>query len=187
MSAIDWASLKSTMKDFFQILAWAAAVVAVFKAIAEWRKNLRWKQAEMAKTCLDEMWNDQLACAALRMLDWTGLFFKTPDDDTTHEIRHEQRRTSLRVVDTVFPPGDPGPFIRDAFDALFDAFERLEHFISIDLIRFEDVEPRLRYYVSKLATPDERPVAEAFLNEYDFALALCFLERFTAWRLGAAP
>jgi hypothetical protein len=119
------------------------------------------------------------------MLDWTGLSFKTPDGETTPEIHHEQRRTSLRVVDTVFPPGDPGPFIRDAFDALFDVFERLEHFVRIDLIRFEDVEPRLRYYVGKLAAADERPVAEVFLNAYDFKLAPCFLKRFASWNSSA--
>jgi hypothetical protein len=174
------------MKDLFQIAAWAVAVVggliAAFKAIAEWRKNLRWKQAEMAKTCLDEIWNDQLAFAALKMLDWTGLSFKLPDGDRTPQITHEQRRNSLRVIDTEFPPGDPGPFIRDAFDNLFDGFERLEHFIRIKLIRFEDVEPRLRYYVGKLGTDDERPVVEVFLNAYGFALTSRFLERFSSWK-----
>jgi hypothetical protein len=180
-----------TMKDVFQILFWIVAIVggliAAFKAIAESRRNLRWKQAEMAKTCLDEIWDDQLAFAALRMLDWTGLSFPLPDDGgNMSQISHEQRRASLRVVNTEFPPGDPGPFIRDAYDRLFDAFERLEHFIRIKLIRFEDVEPRLRYYVGKLGTADERPVAEAFLNAYDSKLALCFLERFGSWNPAAA-
>jgi hypothetical protein len=170
------------MKDSFQILAWIATVVTAIAAIFQWRKNLRWKQAEMAKTCLDEIWDDKLAFAALRMLDWTGLSFPLPDDDgNTSQISHEQRRASLRVVDTQFPPPDPGPFIRDAYDRLFDGFERLEHFIRIKLIRFEDVEPRLRYYVGKLGTADERPVAEAFLDTYDFKLARCFLERFASW------
>src|SRR6266536_2796093 len=167
------------MKDYFQILAWIATVVAAIAAILQWRKSLRWKQAEMAKTCLDEIWNDQLAFAALKMLDWTGLSFRLPDDSGhTPQISHEQRRTSLRVANTQFPPGDPGPFIRDAYDRLFDGFERLEHFIRIKLIRFDDVEPRVRYYVGKLSTADERPVAETFLTVYDFKLALCFLERF---------
>jgi hypothetical protein len=169
------------MKDFFQILAWLGAVVAVFKAIAEWRKNLRWKQAEMAKTCLDEIWSNELALAALKMLDWTGLSFKQGDGDTTPAISHAQRRASLRIVDTAFPAGDPSPFIRDAYDNLFDGFERLEHFIRIKLIRFEDVEPQLRYYVTKLSAPDERPVVETFLKAYGFARALNFLDRFPSW------
>ncbi|MDQ1636941.1 MAG: hypothetical protein QOF62_280 [Pyrinomonadaceae bacterium] len=175
------------MKDDFQILAWIATVVAAVFAIFQWRKNLRWKQAEMAKTCLDEIWNDRFAFAALKMLDWTGLSFPLPDDGgNTPQISHEQRRASLRVANTEFPAGDPGPFIRDAYDRLFDGFERLEHFIRIKLIRFEDVEPRLRYYVGKLGTADERPVAEIFLSAYDFKLALSFLERFASWNPDAA-
>lgn len=173
-------------KDLFQILAWIVAIVggliAAFKAIAESRRNLRWKQAEMAKTCLDEIWHDPLAFAALRMLDWTGLSFPLHDEDgRTPPISHKQRRESLRIVNTQFPPGDPGPFIRDAYDRLFDGFERLEHFIRIKLIRFEDVEPRLRYYVGKLASRDERAVAELFLEAYGFPSAICFLKRFASW------
>jgi hypothetical protein len=177
------------IKDLFQIAAWAVAIVggliAAFKAIAEWRKDLRWKQAEMAKTCLDEIRDSPLASAALKMLDWTGLSFGLPDGTNSLPIDHEQRRTALRIVNTVFPPGDPGPFIRDAFDALFDGFERLEHFIRIELIRFDDVEPPLRYYVSKLAAPEDRRIIEAFLNEYGFALASSFLDRFNSWKLSS--
>ena len=177
------------MKDFFQIAFWIAAVVggliASFKAIAEWRKDLRWKQAEMAKTCLDEIRNNQLASAALKMLDWDGRSFEESPNKSTSPIYHEDRRSALRVVNPVFPPGDPGPFIRDAFDTLFDGFERLEHFIRIDLIRFEDVEQPFRYYVSKLAAPEEYPVIQAFLKEYSFVLAFRFLDRFAEWRAAA--
>ncbi len=172
-------NLLSTIKDFFQVAAWAVAVVggliAAFIAIAQWRKDHRWKQAEIAKTCLDEIRSDALSHAAIRMLDWTGLSFDLPGGDKTPQISHEQRRSALRTVNTVFPPGDPGPFVRDAFDALFDRFERLEHFIRIKLIRFEDVEPPLKYYVGKLAAPDEREVTNAFLDAYGFELAASFL------------
>lgn len=175
-----------TIKDLFQVAAWAVAVVgglvAAFKAIAELRKDHLWKRAEMAKTCLDEIRDNTLAYAALKMLDWSGLSFELPGGKSTPQIGHEERRAALRTVDTVFPPGDPGPFIRDAFDALFDGFERLEHFIRIKLIRFEDVEPALRYYVCKLAAPEERQVIEAFLGAYGFELAASFLGRFTSWR-----
>lgn len=173
--------MESTIKYLLQILVGVAGLVAAFKAIMEWRKNLRWRQAEMAKTCLDDIWGGS-AHAALKMLDWTGLLFKLPDGGSTAQIDHEQRRIALRIVETVFPPDDPGPFIRDAFDALFDGFERLEHFIRIKLIRFEDVEPPFRYYVGKLASPEEHQVIEAYLNEYGFELATSFLDRFTSWR-----
>ena len=175
--------LEHNMMDYFQVLAWIATAVAAIIALLQWRKNLRWKQAEMAKTCLDEIWNNPLAFAALKMLDWDGLSFPLPNDGGhTPPITHIQRRESLRVVDTQFPPGDPGPFIRDAYDRLFDGFERLEHFIRIKLIRVKDIKPPLRYYVAKLAAPEERHVIEPFLKHYGFALASCFLDRFKSWQ-----
>jgi hypothetical protein len=180
--------LPSIIKDIFQLAAWAVAVVggliAAFKAIEEWRNNLRWKQAEMAKTCVDEVNRNPLATAALKMLDWSGLSFDVPGGGKTGQITHEQRRLGLRTANTVFGHGDDGPFIRDAFDALFDGLERLEHFIRIELIRFEDVEPAFHYYVDKLAVPEERVVIDSFVRTYGFELARCFLERFPAWRAG---
>jgi hypothetical protein len=156
-------------------------LIAAFKAIVEWRESRRWKQAEMAKTCLDEIRDNTLARDALKMLDWEGLSFELTDGTRTPQISHENRRAALRTVNTEFLLGDPGPFIRDAFDSLFDGFERLEHFIRIDLIRFEDVAPAFRYYVDKLGAPDERQVTEGFLAAYKFELAVSFLKRFATW------
>jgi hypothetical protein len=180
-------------KDFFQIAAWGVAVpgglIAAWKAVVELhsannqrKRDLRWRQGEMAKRCLDELFKDRNVSSALTMLDWSGRSYDGPEGKTK-PITHERRHCALRTRDTTFPPGDDSPFIRDAFDALFDGFERLEHFIQIGLIRFEDVENRLRYYVGKLASLEERPVMEEFIREYEFPLVRRFLARFEAWRV----
>jgi hypothetical protein len=177
------------IKEIFQVAAWSVAVIggliAAGKAISELRdstqqkkRDLRWRQAEMAKQLLDELFGSLEARAALKMLDWDGLPYKTPDGGTTQPITHKIRRDSLRTQDPVFRPGEDGPFIRDAYDALFDSFERLEHFIRIELIQFEDVAPVLRYYVSKMWQDDERKVVKSFLDAYGFARASDFLNRF---------
>jgi hypothetical protein len=106
----------------------------------------------MAKSCLDEL--SPYARHALKMLDWDGRNYELSDKTLTHPIFHQTRRHSLRTQNPSFPPGDDGPFIRDAYDDLFDAFERFEHFIRIGLIRFEDVAGMLRYYISKMAQMD---------------------------------
>lgn len=185
--------MDSLTKDIFQVAAWLVAVVgglvAAAKAVIELRRSneqrridLRWKQAEMAKRCLDELFSNREARAALKMLDWDGLAYEKPSG-STKPIDFEKRWDSLRTKNTEFPPGDDAPFIRDAYDALFDGLERLEHFVEIELIRFEDVAKPLRYYVAKLAHPDERPVIEGFLKTYGFALAESFLRRFHEWKL----
>lgn len=186
--------MSQTIKDTFQLGAWAIAIIggliAAFKAVAEMRRSneqrredIRWKQAEMAKRCLDEIFNNAEARAALKMLDWTGSTYLTRENSMTGPITHESRRLALRTEDTVFPPGDDGPFIRDAFDELFDGFERLEHFIRIGLIVFEDVERPFVYYVGKLAGPEDRVVFHSFLKFYGFRSAQEFLNRFQEWRL----
>ena len=137
----------------------------------------------MAKTCVDDIRRDPLSRAALTMLDWTGLSYENPGGGRTGQIDHVQRRHALRATDTKFAVGDDGPFIRFAFDALFDGFERLEHLIRIGLIEIDDVVPPFRYYVSKLAGTEERATMTAFLKAYEFDLALQFLDRFSAWRV----
>ncbi len=185
--------MSQNLKDCFQIGAWAIAIIGglitAYKAVKEMqrsneqrREDMRWKQAEMAKKCLDEIFSNSQARAALRMLDWTGAIYAKPDGTKTGPIKHEERRVALRAKSTFFfPSGDDGPFIRDAYDELFDGFERLEHFIRIKLILFEDVKQPLSYYVGKLAVQEERVVIQPFLKEYGFQLAQDFLHRFPVW------
>lgn len=185
-------------KDLVQVAAAAVAVVggliAAFRAVAEFRRSndqrredMRWRQAEMAKRCLDEMRADPLARAALKMLDWSGLRYERPGGGTTGVIDRDTRRAALRTTNTMFADKDDAPFIRDAYDALFDGFERLEHFTRMKLIDFDDVEPAFRYYVEKMSAPDDRAIFVSFLDTYGFALAAAFLERFAPWRLSQPP
>jgi len=193
--ALDAKDLKVSAytKDIVQVGAWAVAIVgglvAAFMAVAQFRRandqrreDLRWKQAELAKRCLDEIRGDDLACAAMKMLDWVGLTYEKPGGGKTGAIDHNARRAALRTTNTFFVPDDDSPFIRDAYDALFDRFERLEHFIRIHLITFEDVEPAFLYYVERMAGPEDRSVFAAFLESYGFGLAQSFIGRFRPWK-----
>lgn len=176
-----------------QLVVWSVAIVGGLiggaKALSEMHRSnehrhedRRWKQAEMAKKCLDELFGNALARSAMKMLDWDGLEYDVPGGGKTQQIEHGPRRVALRTTDTVFPVGDPAPFVRDCFDALFDGFERLEHFVRIGLILFEDVRQPLAYFVDKLAQPDEAVVMRSFLRTYGFRLAEAFLDRFETWK-----
>jgi hypothetical protein len=123
-----------------QICAWLVAIigglVAAFQAVAQMRRSnvqrledMRWKRAEMAKKCLDQMWGDGLVRAAMKMLDWDKLSYVTPQGRATGPITHEARRMALRITGTEFRADGDELFIRDAFDALFDGFQMLEHLV----------------------------------------------------------
>jgi hypothetical protein len=178
--------------NLFQAAAWIVAatggLVAAFKAIVEMRKateqriaDQRWKQAEMAKKCIDELFNRCLASCAMKMLDWDGREYKC-DSRKTGPISADFRRMALRTEKTVFSPASDEQFVRDAFDELFDGFERLEHFVQINLIQFEDVENQFSYYVDCITRHEDREVFVRFMTAYNFRLGLAFLSRFPAWK-----
>lgn len=190
--------LAKSLMDWFQATAWIVAavggIIAAFKAIVEIRKStaqreddlrwkqteLRWKQADMAKKCIDEIAGRHLARCAMRMLDWSGRTYDY-EGKKTESITSEAMLYALRTSGTVFKPGSDEQFVRDSFDEFFDGLERLELFIRIDLIRFEDVESAFKYYVSRMAKSPVREVMAAFLNQYNFELAEAFVNRFPAW------
>lgn len=182
------------LKDLIQVMTWLIAaiggVIAAFKAVYELKRSneeraealqerrdqFRWRQAEMARTILDQTWRDELAKSALRMLDWSGLKYERAGR-ITEPITHDNMYYALRTSNTQFT--DDEHYVRDCFDQLFDDFERIEHYLNIGLVNWEDIQGRLDYYVSLLAR--QKPIYEQFLATYQFKLALRLLSRFPQW------
>jgi hypothetical protein len=114
----------------------------------------------------------------MKMLDWSGLSY-THEGQKTGPITHEAMAAALRTTNTRFDKFDE-QFVRDAFDQLFDGFERMQHYLTIGLITWDDVKGRLEYYVKLLAR--RKPTFEAFLTAYGFTLAAELLARFPTWQ-----
>ncbi len=178
-----------------EVLTWWTAIAgglfAAWQGIREWRESnaqryedLRWKRAEMAKTCLDEIRDDAGAAAAMKMLDWENLSFKLPDGHDSRRITRAIRNHSLRTTDLSFDTDEQ--FVRDCYDALFDGLQAIEHYVNIRLIEFADVSQPLGYYVELLASPEEFPVMKHYLTEYRFDGALGLLDRFPVWQHASA-
>jgi hypothetical protein len=174
--------------DVAQVVSWLVAsiggVIAAFIAISQSRRDIfermksrRWKQAEMAKIVLDEVYNDEKARSALYMLDWNGRVY-SDGDRLTNPLSTEAVLVALRTTNTHFQPDEM--FVRDCFDRLFDYLERIEHYINISLITFEDVEHSLLYYVNIIAS--QKMVILAFLEEYNYKFTVQFLRRFPSWK-----
>lgn len=56
------------------------------------------------------------------------------------------------------------------------ALEKLEHYISINLIEFDDISYPIYWWIKQL--DQRRNKYEVFLNKYDFGMAINFLNRF---------
>ena len=183
------------IKSFSQLLFWlitaVGAIVAAFRAIKEMqranleraeavqeqRQLLRWRQAEMARSVLDKLWENSLARSAMKMLDWSDKVF-APDGEKTEPITTKFMLNSLRTEHLLFNRSEE--FVRDAFDELFDELAKIEHYLNIGLVLWEDVQERLKYNVSRLH--GHRKVVENFLVAYEYNLTLALLARFSIWR-----
>jgi hypothetical protein len=192
--------MNQEVKDYAEVAAWLVAaiggVVAAFKAVSESQqanveraraleesqRQFRWRQAELARTVLGQLWADPLAHSAMRMLDWSGLSYRHYGR-TTSPISYELLTKSLRTTSTQFDADEQ--FVRDCFDQLFDHFEGFEHYLSINLVAWEDIRGRCEYYVGLLS--HRKAVVEPFLMAYGFALASRYLQRFSSWGTAKVP
>jgi hypothetical protein len=168
------------------ILGGVFAVYKIFHEMAETRRQraeeLAWKRAEAAKKLNDEMLMDDGAKAAMVMLDW---------DDREFEIRSgvfatidgDEHRRALRVSSGAYEEKEV--YVRDCFDNLFYYLALFEHHIRNQLIRFEDVEFPIQYFVDLMSS--HRFVYEEFARAYGYDRTLEFLKRFHSWNGQGGP
>lgn len=175
---------RELIQEFMWIVVSIGGLVAAFRGIHEVLLNRRqrqrehrWRQAEVAKTLLDEIWSNDASQAAMLMLDWTNREYEI-EPGVTVRIVVEDVVGALRTEDISFDLKEA--YIRDCFDEFLDGLQRLEHYIDIDLIHFEDVEYPVAYYVEELTNLRE-PV-ERYLKKYDFTKTGAFLNRFEFWK-----
>jgi hypothetical protein len=157
-----------------------AAFVATLQfsaSVREKQRELRWRQAREGKAIVDELRADVMASNAMKMLDWGSISY---DDNgrKTIPITSEVLLEALRTEKTLFNADER--FVRDCFDSLFDRYERIEQFISNGLIRFEDVQAPVGYFVRLMAK--RRSVFGGFLQKYGYVAALRLCEHFDEWR-----
>jgi len=180
------------LKDAIQSLSWLVAsiggVVAAFKAIAEFRETRLWRRTELAKNIVDEIWADKKCRDAMVMVDWDNREF-TLDSEEKVRINRIEVGPALRTDVQKLTFSKKEVFIRDCFDSLLDALQRLEHYIGTGLISFEDVEYPLDYTVVELCFI--RAEINGYVVAYDFHNAARFLGRYDVWkrldRVGRKP
>lgn len=181
--------LKNWIQAVFWIIASIGALIAAFKAISELRENriqrikeLRWKQANLAKELLDEMFEDKYSMAAMLMLDWDGREFNIVEGKN-EEISYDELPAALTTDADSMKKGfyQKQVFIRDCFDRFFYHLDRLEWCIKTDLILFEDVSFPTSYYIERMKKHQKRfeqIVFENFMDTFGYKAALKFFRRF---------
>ena len=166
----------------WEITAWAVstAIASLGAAMGLWQARqsynqrkleYRWRQAEMGKKLVDEMFEDEDAYNAALIMDKILKEVTLPSGERVPVSMPD-------VVSTLKSPDSSGMemqlYIHRCFDSFFYHLDRFEHFIQINLVRREDVSVPARYYATILSKYDE--TFKAYLNYIGYIRALQFLE-----------
>jgi hypothetical protein len=181
----DTSRLESIWRYATIVSALVAAVVGIEqyrRGVAQSVRELEWRQADMARTLINGMMNDE-GWQAMTMLDW--------EEGGTYEIAPETR---VRIL-----PGDVpvaieaslrrnGPkrtetqrFITDRFDRFLFQVSQLQAAVRSGLVRRDDVTFPLNWYVEKRLCGHKKLLLD-YIAENSTAESRQFFESLDAWQ-----
>ena len=166
-----------------------SALVAMAVGIGQYRRGvsqsireLEWKQADMARTLINRMINDE-GWQAMTMLDW--------EEGRTYEIAPGM---TVRILPRDVPVAleaalrADGPkrtetqrFITDRYDRFLFEVSQLQSAVRSGLVRIEDVQFPLNWYVEKRLCPHKKLLL-AYIAENSTAESKQFFESLDAWQ-----
>lgn len=159
------------------LLGIGGGLLAAIKALFDLRENLRWKRANAAKDFLTEIHDHRLASQAVTMLDWYDSQHDYEIKDLGKKNISYQKVLSALEKEQKECRDEVETFVRDCFDWFFYYIDRIEHYISIKLIRFEDVGPVFKPYVKIIER--DKYIYVKFMNGHEYELAGKFWARYS--------
>ena len=150
--------------DWPELREWGLAAIAtvVFaRGVVEYRNAQKWKRAEWVASEMKDFFQDPNVRNALTMLDWKDrrlpLLLAAPTRDTEKTFEYEEGMLLHALSSATRPQEhdytDPELSIRDSFDRLLDAFERMDSFVQAGLVSPNELRPYLRYWLGIIADP----------------------------------
>lgn len=178
-----WEQLSWQAATFAALFAAIAALVQGAWALRERRRELRWKQAELARVLMDEWFGREPSNTALVMIDEGNGRYGSKDLGA-YDVNAGDVRSALAITGSgdhahATNSSDKDRFLRICFDALFFQFERAQHSIDIGVVRRKDMEVPTGYYVRRLATFASE--VERYLEFSELLRARKFLRSFRGW------
>lgn len=163
------------MQIFDWLLHWVplATFVGAFVAAAAfiWKlrqdaKDLRLKQAEVARLLYNDIHQDEYSMAALLMLDYPGWKYTTKEFSEI-EIFFTDVELALTVMHQVDRPKKE-LLVRRSFDTLFAKFENVVELADkrIGLVRWPDFAALFGFYIHLMREPKVAELLIAYAKEY---------------------
>jgi hypothetical protein len=177
------------LESIARYVAIVSALVAATVGIGQYRRGvsqsmreLEWKQAEMARTLINGMMNDE-GWQAMRMLDWEegrdyevtpGTIVRILPKDVPVAIEAALRAKGSQRTETQ-------RFITDRYDRFLFRVSQLQAAVRSGLVRKEDVRFPLEWYVEKRICSHKK-VLLAYMAENSTIESKQFFESLDAWR-----
>lgn len=194
-SGSPWESLSFKAAAFSAIFTAVGGICAGVWAVVVWRREarwrredreaelkqrqeeLRWKQAELARQLLDDIFDYGPSNDAWRLVD---------GEEVYKDEKGNEYRINMDMVRRALPKpwsdecAGPEVYIRWCFDALLYYLERLEQSVQIELVRFEDLAASTSYYIDLMAK--DKQLFQDYAELIRFNRAIAFMNRFSEWR-----
>jgi hypothetical protein len=154
-----------------------AAILALFnhgRSVRQQREAAQWRRREYVAKVMADFEGDAQNRFCMSILDYNARRLTLPG--TTVARRYDERDMLIALT----PREDRGVYglndvlIRDAFDAFFNALDRVGEMCLAELIEWEDVEPYAAYWLKLLGrAPRERSelfdaAVRRYVTKFDF-------------------
>jgi len=158
-------------------------LIAVFTGIYQFgqsnvqsARELRWKQAELAREMVTKMMEDE-GWKAMEMMDWD-------DEGREYEINGRKEKVNANAVYAALEKSestDRDRYIIDRLDRAFFLVSQLESAVRSELVKIEDVRFPLSWYAAKRMCP-RKQLFEDYMKENAAPETLQFFQRLDEWR-----
>jgi hypothetical protein len=169
-----------------ELREWGLAAIAVFvflRGLYEYRNAQKWRRAEWVAAEMKEFFQDPYIRNALTMLDWTDrrlpLLLAAPSSTAEQTFEYKEGMLLHGLSSRSSPQqrdySDAELSIRDSFDRLLDALERIDSFVRAALVNPVELKPYLRYWIDVIGdpknpkkSPEARHRLWAYIDDYGY-------------------
>jgi hypothetical protein len=171
------------LESFAKFIGVIGGLIAIFTGIYQLgqsnvqnARELRWKQAELAREMVNKMLSDD-GWKAMEMMDWE-------DEGREYEINGHKEKVNANAVYAALEKNestDKDRYIIDRLDRTFFLVSQLESAVRSDLVKVEDVKFPLSWYAAKRMCP-RKQLFENYMKENSAPETLQFFQRLDEWR-----
>jgi hypothetical protein len=171
-----WESLVTLVGVIGGLIAVFSGVHQLWQGNIQSARDLRWKQAELARVMVEKMVADK-GWESMEMMDWE-------DEGREYEIDGRKLKINANAVYAALEKGestDTDRHIIDRLDRAFFLVSQLESAVRSDLVKIEDVRFPLSWYAAKRMCP-RKQLFEDYMKENAAPETLHFFQRLDEWK-----